>query len=180
LTAAVTIGLGWLVMFPGIDELPGIDKFASGRLSFGGLHDVMESRFAEDLELAGRYGGDEIRWQPFTWSGFEQSLARKQPVLIDFTADYCGTCKVLEAQFLNVPEVREVLQDKGVVPLKANLSSRDHAVEAQEMLSDLGAKQVPVLAIFSPEDPYNPITFLDTYTTESLLKALDTVRPSGR
>ncbi len=174
LTAAVTVGLAWLVMFPGIDE------FASGKLAFGGLHDVMDHRFKEDLEVAGRYEGDDIRWQPFTWPGFEQSLARKQPVLIDFTADYCGTCKFLEAQFLNVPEVREAMKEKGVVPLKANLSAPNHAAVAKEMLSDLGAKQVPVLAIFSPEDPYNPVTFLDGYTTESLLEALDAVRPSGK
>jgi thiol:disulfide interchange protein len=122
---------------------------------------------------------DELPWQPFTTrANFEKLLASGKTVLVDFTADWCATCKTLEAWYMNTREVRELVEANGVATIKADWTRRDP--EVTEMLKLLGAKQVPVIAIFPAGNPNNPIRFVDGYTKASLLEALQKAGPSKR
>jgi len=116
-------------------------------------------------------------WQPFTSrAAFQRLVASGKTVLVDFTADWCATCKTLEALYLNDAEVREAAKQNGVVKLKADWTHGDPEVTA--MLELLGAKQVPVIAVFPAGNPNQPIRFLDGYTKTSLLEALFKAGPS--
>ncbi|MGQ9576108.1 MAG: protein-disulfide reductase DsbD family protein [Thermoguttaceae bacterium] len=119
----------------------------------------------------------QLPWQPFTTrAGFERLVASGNTVLVDFTADWCATCKTLEALYLNTKEVRQLVERNRVVTLKADWTHEDPEVTA--MLNLLGAQQVPVVAIFPAGRPNEPIRFLDGYTKGMILEALQKAGPS--
>ena len=121
----------------------------------------------------------QSRWQPFkSRSDLARALNSGKTVLIDFTADWCGTCKYYESTVLNTKQVTSALDKNSVVTFQADWTNGDPEVTA--MLELLGAKQVPVIAIFPAKDPNNPIRFINGYTTAGLLSALDRAGPSLR
>lgn len=112
----------------------------------------------------------ELPWRPYTPQTFQELVDAKKPVMVDFTADWCLTCKTLEAAVLNTSEIRKAVEANGVVPLKADWTHGDKDVTA--MLERLGSKQVPVLAFFPAGNPNKPIRLLGGYTRQDVLDAL--------
>ncbi len=175
LEAAAIVGIAWLLLFPGLDRIvPG---------SIGGLHRVMQDRLDQQVARASgqqrtaKRSPHELPWEPFTSREAFASLVNSgKTVLVDFTADWCATCKTLEALYLNTQEVRSLVERNGVVTLKADWTHEDPEVTA--MLNLLGAQQVPVLAIFSAGKPNEPARFVNGYTKTQVLDALEKAGPS--
>lgn len=118
-------------------------------------------------------------WQPFTTrAAFEALVNRRQTVLIDFTADWCSTCKALEVAVLHTEPVNTKIRENGVVALVGDWTRADPEVDG--MLKMLGMRQVPVLAIFPADRPNEPIILADGYTQTLLLDALDQAGPSQK
>lgn len=155
--AALFAAFVWVLMFPGTrTTLASLGK----PFAFPGLAGVLQAR----LE------GQSERWRPFTMEAFEAEMAEGRPVMIDFTADWCLVCQTLEATVLYTDRVNEAIDRYGVVTFKADWTHRDPDVT--RMLEKLGAKQVPVLAFFSADDPTRPIVLRGGYTTGNVLEAL--------
>lgn len=157
LEATAFVGVAWLLLFPGLDGI------LPGRLGVHGLYDEMNERFADRV-------GDVAPVGPIELDG-------PRTVVVDFTADWCLTCKTLEATVLNAPSVVEAFERDDVVLLKADYTRRPPEVE--RFLNVLGSKQVPIVAVFSPDNPNSPIVFRDGYTQQMILDALDKSRPRG-
>ena len=159
---------------------PGIDDFMPKSISFGGIYDVMNARLeqmvekrlaqADSLQLK-ETTEDEIGWNPFTLPRFEKLTAPKRPVLVDFTADWCLTCKTLESTVLNTPAVRQALIENNIIAMQADWTHGDP--EITEMLEKLGSKQVPVIAIYPADQSKPPIVLRGGYTSGSLLAAIE-------
>lgn len=168
--AIVFVGLAWLVLFPGI-------PIRNTRL--GGLLSVMESRFRQRVqELALR---EALRASPAELTNDAVYLPSQfaqggYTVLVDCTADWCLTCKTLEATVLNSRRVQEALREKGVILMKADWTHE--APEVTQFLTWLGFRQVPVIAIFPAGRPNNPIVFTGWYTQRGILQALEQAGPS--
>ena len=96
-------------------------------------------------------------------------------MLVDFTAAWCINCRVLEAKVLNTPEVRSTVDQHKVAPLRAEI---DVSTESETMLHTLDSEAVPVLAIFSPSNPNNPVVFRNGYTKRVLIDALQNAAPT--
>lgn len=162
LAAAALTGAVYIAMFPGTRQV------ASGRLAFRGLAQVMQARFAEriDREVACRL----VEQFP--------GETGRNTVMVDFTADWCLTCKTLEATVLDTQAVRELVGKNGVIVLRADWTHADP--EVSKMLEILGGKQVPVVAIFPADDPNRPIVLRGGYTQRTLLDALEKAGPSRR
>jgi thiol:disulfide interchange protein len=111
--------------------------------------------------------------KPFTLENYESAILSGRYVVVDFTADWCVTCKVLEAVVLKSESVKKMIEDKNVVFLVADCT-RDG--EATEFLQKLGPDQVPVLAFFDPKKPSTPIILRGLYTKENVLKILEKIQ----
>jgi thiol:disulfide interchange protein len=116
------------------------------------------------------HGNQGKHWQPYTVSAFESARALNQPIIVDFTADWCVNCKVLEATVLKTDSVRKLLDEKQIVSLVADCTRQG---EATELLKKLGSEQVPVLALFDPNNPSEPIVLRGFYTQKTLTGLLE-------
>ena len=117
-----------------------------------------------------------LPWQPFSLSRLEELTSQGQTVMVDFTADWCATCKVLEVTTLNTAPVKSVVEQYDIVPLLADWSNPNE--EISEMLQLLGSKQIPVLAIFPADRPNEPIVLRGWYSTDTLVQKLQEAGPS--
>jgi thiol:disulfide interchange protein len=132
---------------------------------------VIQFPYTLESALQSRLHGNQGQhWKPYTLSAFESARALKQPILIDFTADWCVNCKVLEAAVLKTDSVQKLLNEKQIVSLVADCT---HQGDATELLKKLGSEQVPVLALFDPNNPSQPIVLRGYYTQKKLIELLE-------
>ena len=158
-----------------------------GLLAFGWLDEIMAGRLEDDTErlviarLAGegpKQGANHAAWEPYSWQKLESLTRQRRTVLVDFTANWCLICQVLEAQVLNTEGTRRIVADNGIVMLKADWTDHSDDVETDRMMKILGREQVPVLAIFPADRPNQPIIVDEPYTNADLAKLLKQAGPS--
>jgi len=149
--AAAVVCIVFILMFPG---------FNLGRFQLPGLVDVMARKFVAS---------------PTTNDPAARIIGPKT-VLLAFSADWCQTCHYYESTVLDTGPVIDALRRLGVVTVKADWSDDSPAVS--EMLDVLNSKQIPVVAIFSAQDPNHPSVFHAGYTQEEILHALEKAGPS--
>jgi thiol:disulfide interchange protein len=113
-----------------------------------------------------------VPWVPFSEENV-QAYAGKV-VFIDFTADWCLTCKVNEKTVIEQPGTREGMAALGVVPLKADWTRQDPTISA--WLQRFGRAGVPFYLII-PKDPTKPPVPLGEVLTQDGL--LDALRAAG-
>jgi suppressor for copper-sensitivity B len=156
---------------------------AVAALSFLWLDDVMKERVEKNaLALADRVkerlaNGEDLNpnklaWKPYSVNALGQLTGQKRTVMVDFTADWCLTCKWLESNVLNTKEVKELVDSKKIDTLMADWTIQDNP-EIEETLERLGSnKQIPVLAIFPADNPKKPIVLMGLYSQKTLLETL--------
>ncbi len=115
-------------------------------------------------------------WEPFTQARLDQLLADGQhPVLIDFTAEWCWTCKVNERTVLASQPVRQALAQRQFVLLKADWTNRNDEIGA--ILRSFGRSGVPLYVIYSPGGARPPQVLPEVLTQGVLLTAIASVGP---
>ena len=127
--------------------------FALGLSTLGGwrflVTDFAEPEMIETNEVQLQLDFSEsVPWQPFT----EERVAALSghPVFIDFTADWCLSCKANEKTVLESQSVRDAMAEHGVIPLKADWTRRDPVIT--EWLQRYGKAGVPFYLML-PKDP---------------------------
>jgi thiol:disulfide interchange protein DsbD len=91
----------------------------------------------------------KIVWTEFSVAGVAEARARGQAVFVDFTADWCATCKVFEKTHINTDEVRAAFQATGVLAMKADLTAQDS--QLWDVLAELGRSGLPTYAFYLPD-----------------------------
>ena len=94
--------------------------------------------------------------------------AAGKPVLVNFTADWCLTCKVNEASTLSRDSVQQALRDRGVTYLVADWTNRDAVIAAE--LAKYQRTGVPLYILFWPGQA--PQLLPQLLTPDLLLAAL--------
>ncbi|MBU6414209.1 MAG: thioredoxin family protein [Planctomycetes bacterium] len=109
-----------------------------------------------------------IRWVGYTPERLAKYQAEGKVVVMDFTAEWCFNCKLLESNVLHTPEIVELLSSDGIVPMKIDLTGNNKPGAAK--LKELGWVSIPLLAISGPTRP-DPIK-MDWYTVDDVKKAI--------
>ncbi len=93
-----------------------------------------------------------IDWQPYNATAIQQAKAQGRPILLDFTADWCTNCKVLDRRVFQNAEVAALVKQKGVLAIRADTTSFDYP--ATKDLKDLygEAGNVPVTILLLPNN----------------------------
>lgn len=84
-------------------------------------------------------------WSP---EAVAAARAESRPVLVNFTADWCVTCKINERAALSSGEVKRAMETTNAVYLVADWTRRDDAITAE--LQRRGRSGVPLYLIYSP------------------------------
>mgnify|MGYP006096636499 FL=1 len=85
-------------------------------------------------------------WEAYTLTRLNELNASGTPAFVNFTAAWCITCLVNERAVLSNAGVRDALEVKGVVYLKADWTNRDPAITAA--LESFGRSGVPLYVLY--------------------------------
>ena len=101
------------------------------------------------------------KWETFSAERLAELQNEGRPVFIQFTADWCLTCKSNEKTGLKPERSQKFLAEHGVTPLVADLTKEN--LEANALLDELGnpAHGIPFYAVY-PGDGRPPFVFNDT------------------
>lgn len=133
-------------------------------------------RTVKNTAIATANKDSKIAWQGFSLALIEESVSSGKTVFIDFTADWCFTCKVTEQTVLETEEVREKITALGVVPVKADWTNRND--EITQLLKKFGRSGVPLYVVFPAGKLDEPIVLPEVITKEMLINALEKSSPT--
>ena len=111
----------------------------------------------------------EIPWQPFSEQRVEELSG--SVVFIDFTAEWCLTCKANEKTILETESVRSAMAAKGIVPLKADWTRGDPVIT--EWLRRYERAGVPMYLVLPGDPSSQPIVLPEVITKGMVLDAFD-------
>ena len=112
------------------------------------------------------FRSNENEWQPYSKTLVEELRASGRPVLVDFTADWCITCKTNEAVALSRSGFREAVAQYNVALLKADWTNQDPLISAA--LSEYSRSGVPLYLMY-PADPSQAAEVLPQLLTQDLV-----------
>lgn len=111
-------------------------------------------------------------WEQFSPIELSERIG-KERIFLDFTADWCPTCKVLEGTVLTPENVTRWERQYNVAFIKVDMTERDP--EAEALLKALGSASIPTAALFSEgEASQSPMVLRDLFTEtqlENILKS---------
>ncbi len=90
-----------------------------------------------------------IDWQEYDAELIETSLKDQRPVLIEFTADWCMSCRLVEKTVYSRKDVAELIEKKSVLAIKADTTVKDRpaTLALRDTYNEPG---VPVSILFLP------------------------------
>jgi thiol:disulfide interchange protein DsbD len=91
--------------------------------------------------------------------------------IVDFTADWCPNCKLVERTSLRTADVYKAIKEKNIQLYIADLTRENPS--AEKLLNSLGSRSIPFLAIFPRGKSFNtPICLRDIYSEKDVLNAI--------
>jgi thiol:disulfide interchange protein DsbD len=90
-----------------------------------------------------------INWQKYDGAAVDAAIAEKKPVLMDFTADWCLSCAVVDKKVYARKDIADLIKQKGVLAIKADTTVSDYpaTIALKDIYNEPG---VPVNILFIP------------------------------
>jgi thiol:disulfide interchange protein len=122
-----------------------------------------------------------INWRPYDAPLVQQALAENRPVLLEFTADWCTNCKIVNSRVYRDPEVARLIREKDVVPVKADTTLIDYPATRDFKRIYGEAGNVPVSILLRPDGGQEKLRgIFDKGQLVRILKRLPEARVNGR
>ncbi|MFZ4483335.1 MAG: protein-disulfide reductase DsbD family protein [Chthoniobacterales bacterium] len=120
--------------------------------------------------LSGAKESGGIPWVPFSQAELDRLLAEGRPVFLDFTADWCLTCKFNERTAINTPAVHAALEKMGIVAMKADWTNSNP--EITRKLGQFDRVGVPFY-LFYASGAEKPVILPELLTEPIVLRAFE-------
>jgi thiol:disulfide interchange protein/DsbC/DsbD-like thiol-disulfide interchange protein len=124
------------------------------------LHPALQTRPADG---AVKHAG----WEPYSDARFDQLRSEGRSVFVDFTADWCLTCKLNERGALRSEQVRETFRTEDVALLIGDWTRADPAITA--VLDRYGRSGVPLY--LASRDGAEPVVLPQVLTPDIVTNA---------
>jgi thiol:disulfide interchange protein len=92
---------------------------------------------------------NHIAWTPYDGKRLEAAVKRGRPVFLDFTAEWCATCKANEHAFIETDTVRGAFTRTDILPMRADMTNDNDELSA--LLDSLGRTGIPAYVIVMPD-----------------------------
>jgi len=129
-----------------------------------------------------------IAWDTYAeerWPALENDIYARQKagetVMVDFTADWCPTCKVNYYTAINTDEVGEVVNQHGIVPMLVDWTNTTHnnSPKVQKFINKLGSNSIPLLAIFPGGKAGEVYVLSDLLTESKVIESLNAAQKNA-
>jgi len=126
--------------------------------------------------------GRKLDWSNgIPWQRYSRNLALKDvadgyTVFVDYTADWCASCKTNKKTSLDVDDTIKTMRELGVIPYEA-----DYTVRRPEITEDLkrfGRAGVPMYLVYRPGNVDKPEVLPELLTPATVIDALKRAGPS--
>lgn len=113
------------------------------------------------------------RWENYSPAAFAQLLGR-EPLVVEFTADWCPNCKLLEQSTLTPKNLQRWHDQYAVRFIRVDLTREDAA--AQHFLQSLGSSSIPLTALFPVgAKATEPLVLRDIYSATAMDAAMKSI-----
>lgn len=120
---------------------------------------------------------DVIDWQPFSVKALEKAVSSGKTVLVDFTAEWCVTCKINEQTALHNQQVLDKVKALNVLMMKADWTTQDPDIT--RVLQKFNRSGVPLVVIFPAGKPNDALQLPDgLISPNDVLTRLEKAGPS--
>lgn len=172
LTFLVFVGLGCWIWghFATFDQKPGRRLVTVGWVVLA----FLGGGFLSFRTLPAFFAEEEI-WEPFDMDRLVAYQDEGRNVFVDFTADWCLTCKTNEKVVYEAEDTLALFDQKGVAVMKADETNIDdlNVQWIMALRNHLGSQSIPFSAVFPGNDPSRPMIFRDLVTPEGFRAALE-------
>ena len=131
---------------------------------------TLQFQMSEDT-AAGDSILDHGDWLPFDEEDVSRELAQGRVVFVDFTADWCTTCKTIERFVLGDDAVVSTMERLNVATFIGDWTTPDERITA--VLTRYGRAGVPLYLVYSPSSPEEAFVLPETPTIEMVIEALE-------
>lgn len=141
----------WAVRFLQIGLVAGTGVFV---LSFAKPEPVAVAAIGPDVVATNKTEAPvivdgHIAWTPYDKARIKAEHARGRPVFLDFTAEWCATCKVNEKSFIETDTVRGAFDRTKILPMKVDFTNSNDELDA--LLDSTGRSGIPDYMIVYPD-----------------------------
>ena len=95
---------------------------------------------------------DELIWVDYDAELVKTTLAAGQAIFLDFTADWCASCKTFEKTHLNTAATRKVFVETNTMTMKVDLTSDEGE---WDFLAKFGRSGLPTYVILLPDGSHD-------------------------
>lgn len=110
-----------------------------------------------------------IAWTPYDAKRVKEEAKRGRPVFLDFTAEWCATCKANEHAFIETDTVRNAFKRTNILPMRVDMTVDNDELSA--LLETTGRTGIPVYLIVMPDGKRDLLPI--TITSEMVASHLD-------
>lgn len=121
--------------------------------------------------LGGSANGTPVdaQWESYSEQRFDELRKSGQPILVKFTANWCGTCQYIEGTVFRDAKVWDQIKAHKLIAMKVDFSTDSEAEGKKLLLSLNPAGGIPITAIYGPNaEP--PQVIESVYTSGELLR----------
>jgi thiol:disulfide interchange protein len=112
----------------------------------------------------------KLAWQKFSQESLDAALDSGHPVFVDFTADWCITCKANERFAIDTATVRNAFAQRRVITLRADWTNGDPVIT--EILKRHGRAGVPMYLVYPGGKNREPAVLPELISAQNVLDAL--------
>lgn len=113
--------------------------------------------------------------QTFSIEKFNDLKNKNVPIAVQFTADWCPNCRLVEKTVLFTKSVRALFEKDNIILLTADITNKGS--DAEILLHEIGSTSIPFLAFFpAGKRHYEPVCLRDMYTKNDVKEAVKIIQ----